>query len=131
MLAPPHSERMDVSIIIPTFNRLWCLPKAVASCRDSGVSTEIIVVDDGSSDGTWEWLQAQKDVVAFRQENWGKGWAVNAAFAMARGEYVRFLDSDDWLLPGANSRQLAVARAGNADVVVAGTDVYDEAGSFK
>ena len=73
----PIKQQIDVSIIIPTFNRLWCLPRAVASCRDSAVSVEIIVVDDGSSDGTWEWLSAQKDVVALKQENWGKGWAVN------------------------------------------------------
>ena len=123
----PIEQQIDVSIIIPAFNRLWCLPKAVASCRDSAVSVEIIVVDDGSSDGTWEWLSAQKDVVALMQENWGKGWAVNRAFAQSRGEYVRFLDSDDWLLPEANAKQIAVARSKDADVVVAGYEVRDGA----
>jgi glycosyltransferase involved in cell wall biosynthesis len=116
----------DVSIIIPTFNRLWSLPKAVASCRDSNVRVEIIVIDDGSSDGTWDWLQTQDDVVTLRQENWGKCWAVNKAFGQCQGEYVRFLDSDDWLLPGANARQVALARSNNADIVVAGCEVYDE-----
>jgi glycosyltransferase involved in cell wall biosynthesis len=116
----------DVSVIIPTFNRLWCLPKAIESCRNSICQTEIIVVDDGSTDGTWEWLQKQKDVVALRQANWGKDWAVNAGFAQAEGEYVRFLDSDDWLLEGAIDSQLALARKENADVVVAGYEIYDE-----
>lgn len=120
----------DVTVVIPTFDRLWCLPTAVESCRQRGVSTEIVVVDDGSTDGTWEWLQTQDDVVAVRQSNWGKPWAVNAGFARARGDYVRFLDSDDWLLPCANERQVAMARAENADVVVAGTDVYSESGAF-
>ena len=98
----------------------------MASCLDSAVTVEIIVVDDGSSDGTWEWLQTQKDVIAVRQENWGKCWAVNRAFAQSRGEYVRFLDSDDWLLPGANAKQVAIARSKDADIVVAGYEVYDE-----
>ena len=85
------------------------------------------MVDDGSSDGTWEWLCAQKDVIALQQENCGKGWAVNRAFAQSRGEYVRFLDSDDWLLPGANAKQVALARSKDADVVVGGYELRDEA----
>jgi glycosyltransferase involved in cell wall biosynthesis len=118
---------IDVSVIISTFNRLWCLPKAVESCRHTACRTEIIVVDDGSTDGTWEWLQQQKDIVAIRQANWGKDCAVNAGFAKAAGEYVRFLDSDDWLLVGATDAQLTLARKENADVVVSGFEVYDEA----
>ncbi len=116
----------DVTVIIPTYNRLWALPQAVESCRAAGIRTEIIVIDDGSSDGTWDWLQGQKDVAAIRQDNWGKDWAVNKGFAAARGEFVRFLDSDDWLLPGVNENQLAVGRTQNADVVVAGYRVFDE-----
>ena len=116
----------DVSVIIPTFDRVWALPRAIESCREAGSHTEIIVVDDGSSDGTWDWLQGQKDVTAIRQDNWGKDWAVNRGFATARGEFVRFLDSDDWILPGANQKQLAVGRSQNADVVVGGFRVFDE-----
>ena len=117
----------DVSVIISTFNRLWCLPKAVESCRNTICRTEIIVVDDGSTDGTWEWLQQQEDIVAIRQANWGQDHALNAGFARSQGEYVRFLDSDDWLLPGATDAQLTLARKENADVVVAGHEVYNEA----
>jgi len=117
---------VDVTVIIPTFNRLWCLPKAVESCRHTHCSTEIIVIDDGSTDGTWEWLQTQSDIVVIRQANWGKDWAVNNGFTHAKGEYVRFLDSDDWLLPGAIDAQLTIARRESADVVVAGYEIYDE-----
>lgn len=115
---------MDVSIIIPTYNRLWCLPEAIKSCRGSECEAEIIVVDDGSTDGTWEWLQKQSGITPLRQQNRGKGWAANFGFAAARGEYVRFLDSDDWLLNGTTDRQLAIARATGADVVVAGYQVH-------
>jgi hypothetical protein len=116
----------DVSIIIPTFNRMWSLPKAVASCRNTLCQVQIIVVDDGSNDGTWEWLQKQNDIVALRQDNWGKDCAVNAGFLKAKGEYVRFLDSDDWLLPGALDSQLTLAHEKDADVVVGGYELYDE-----
>lgn len=76
---------MKLSIIIPTYNRLWCLPEVLASCpRDPAI--EIIVIDDGSTDGTWEWLAAQPGIRAIRQDNWGKPAAVNHAFALAQGQ---------------------------------------------
>ena len=117
---------MDVSVIIPTYNRLWCLPKAVESCRNTQCQTEIIVIDDGSTDGTWEWLQTQTNVISLRQDNWGKGWAVNRGFAIAKGEYIRFLDSDDRCHPRANDRQMEIAWEQGADVVVGGYELYSE-----
>ena len=116
----------DISVVIPTFNRLWALPQAVDSCRSSGGNVEIVVVDDGSTDGTWDWLQAQQDIVAVRTDNWGKDWAVETALQVARGDYVRFLDSDDWLCEHANERQLALARETGADLVVAGYEDHDD-----
>jgi len=116
----------DISVVIPTYNRLWGLPEAVDSCRSAACRVEIVVVDDGSTDGTWDWLQTQPDVVAIRTDNWGKCWAVARAMQAASGEYVRFLDSDDWLCAGANDEQLALARESGADVVVAGYEDRDE-----
>ncbi|MBS0520751.1 MAG: glycosyltransferase family 2 protein [Proteobacteria bacterium] len=117
---------IDISVIIPTFNRLWGLPKAVDSCFSAGCSVEVIVVDDGSTDGTWEWLQARKDVTSIRRDNWGKDWAVAAGMAAATGTYVRFLDSDDWLQPEANADQFKLARESDADIVLAGyTDFFE------
>ncbi|HAA29476.1 MAG TPA: hypothetical protein DCE56_19505 [Cyanobacteria bacterium UBA8553] len=121
---------MDVSVIIPTYNRLWSLPKAIESCRHTQCQTEIIAIDDGSTDGTWEWLQTQPDIVCLRQDNWGKGWAVNRGFAIAKGKYVRFLDSDDWLSPEATDQQFELALAQGADVVVGGYEAYSEDEKF-
>jgi glycosyltransferase involved in cell wall biosynthesis len=87
---------------------------------------EIIVVDDGSTDGTWDWLQKQEDIIAIQQSNQGKCAAVNKAFAVAKGKYVRFLDSDDQVLSGANDIQFALAEEGNADLVVSGYRSVDE-----
>src|SRR5688572_27438063 len=110
------SASTGVSIVIPTFNRLWSLPRAINSCRDAACRPEIIVVDDGSDDGTWEWLQQQKGIVALRQSNQGQTWAVNAGVARATGRYIRFLDSDDFLAPGVIDAQFEEAQASNADV---------------
>ncbi|WP_174284557.1 glycosyltransferase family 2 protein [Sphingomonas bacterium] len=110
---------MDVSIIIPTYNRLWSLPETISSCP-SGDSIEIIVVDDGSTDGTWAWLQSRPDVISLHQVNQGKPAAANAGFARASGEYVRFLDSDDALITDSARDQLAYALSTGSDICVAG-----------
>lgn len=117
---------VDVSVIIPTYNRLWSLPKAVESCRGTDCNVEILVVDDGSEDGTWDWLQEQDGVRAFPSGGWGKPWAVNKAFRRSTGRYVRFLDSDDWLYTEMIDRQLARAEEEQVPLVLAGKDLYDE-----
>lgn len=120
---------MDVSIIIPTYNRLWCLPKAVESCRNTICKTEIIVVDDGSTDGTWEWLSNQQDIVALKQDHLGKCWAVNKGYELAQGKYTRFLDSDDRLANNAIDEQFEIAETNKSDIVVSGYIVMNEAGN--
>ena len=116
----------DISIIIPSRNRLWSLPKAVDSCRSSTLRVQIIVIDDGSTDGTGEWLKAQQDLEVLQGEGWGKPWGVNKALSLARGTCLRYLDSDDWLNPGANERQFEIAESTQADVIVAGFDNYQD-----
>ncbi|TDG35292.1 glycosyltransferase family 2 protein [Pedobacter changchengzhani] len=119
---------MDVSIIIPTYNRIWCLPKAIESCFPTNCKVEIIVIDDGSNDGTWEWLQNQKEITKIKTQNWGKCWAVNDGFKIAKGKYIKFLDSDDLINNQATDEQFILAEKENADVVVSGYKLIDEAG---
>jgi glycosyltransferase involved in cell wall biosynthesis len=117
----------DVSVVIPTHNRLWSLRKAIDSCRSDRCRVQIIVVDDGSTDGTHEWLQTQKDLEVIRSQHWGKCWAVNEGVQRAEGEFIRFLDSDDWLEAGSNQRQLEVGRKEKSDVITGGQiHVYDD-----
>ena len=89
---------------------------------------QIIVIDDGSTDGTGKWLKTQRDLAVLQGRGWGKPWGVNQALSLAQGSYLRYLDSDDWLNLGSNERQFEIAEREHADVVVAGLDVYrDEA----
>jgi len=85
------------SVVIPTYNRLSLLPSALDSVwRQRFIDYEIIVVDDGSEDGTRDYLQRQRDRLrVLRQSNLGPGAARNFGTNEARGEYVAFLDSDD------------------------------------
>jgi glycosyltransferase involved in cell wall biosynthesis len=122
-----RASLMDVSVIIPAYNRLWCLPRAIESCRNTNCTTEIIVVDDGSTDGTWEWLLQQPDLVIARQENQGQTYAVNKGTSLAKGDFIRFLDSDDFLEKGAIDRQYDEAIKVNAELICGRVDFYNEA----
>jgi glycosyltransferase involved in cell wall biosynthesis len=86
-----------LSVVIPTFNRRELVKEAVESalgcCADD---VEVIVVDDGSTDGTAQVLTAYADrIVVVHQANAGRSAARNAGVHAARGRYVCFLDSDD------------------------------------
>lgn len=89
------------SVIIPTHDRLELLKKAVQSIiQQSFPAYEIIVVDDGSTDGTSDWLAENESWLrGIKQPNRGPGAARNAGARVARGEYLTFLDSDDLYFP--------------------------------
>lgn len=86
-----------VSVIVPTYNRLPVLGRALASiAAQTYADRELIIIDDGSTDGTVEWLQQQScDRLIALPENKGGAAARNAGIKQARGEYIAFLDSDD------------------------------------
>ncbi|MDL2280819.1 glycosyltransferase family 2 protein [Selenomonadales bacterium OttesenSCG-928-I06] len=90
-----------ISVIIPTYNRAKYIKKAIDSIyAQKYTPIEIIVVDDGSTDNTQEILQDYPDIKYFYQENQGVSSARNLALQESTGQYVAFLDSDDYWLPG-------------------------------
>ena len=93
---------MKVSVIIPVYN----VEKYLCKCLDSVVNQtlrdiEIICVDDGSTDSSWEILKeyAQRDdrIKLIHKENGGLSSARNVAMQVAKGDYIGFIDSDDWI----------------------------------
>ena len=98
-----------ISIIIPTYNHARFLPEAVASVRQQQYDPlEIIVVDDGSTDGTAEIVaRLPKPIRYFRQSNKGPASARNKGLLAASGDFVAFLDADDLWPPRKLELQIA------------------------
>jgi hypothetical protein len=99
-----------VSVIIPTYNRVDILPRAVESVLDQQYADfELLVVDDGSTDGTVSMLESYDDPrlrVISHETNEGASAARNTGIRRANGEFVAFLDSDDEWHPEKLQRQL-------------------------
>lgn len=100
------------SVVIPTRDCLAFLPAALASVDAQACETEIIVVDDGSTDATTQWLQDQRpDVRLILGRGEGPARARNLAISAARAPLVAFLDADDLWEPGKLGRQIAAHEA--------------------
>jgi glycosyltransferase involved in cell wall biosynthesis len=114
-------KNMDVSVIIPVFNRSECLQRAVDSvqAQATGLSLELIIVDDGSTDRTGQALERIKLLsgipctVLVNETRLGAAAARNRGAGAACGKYLAFLDSDDeWLPAHIESKLAAMQKAG-------------------
>jgi glycosyltransferase involved in cell wall biosynthesis len=96
--APESRWRGCVSVIVPVYNEVVHIDEILQAIHASPVSKEIIIVDDGSTDGTREKLcsmsLADDVTIVFHEKNCGKGAAIRTALQHARGEYVLIQDSD-------------------------------------
>ena len=119
---------MKLSVIIPLFNVEEYAERAAKSIVVQAFEgLEVVLVDDGSTDRSLEVIEHRlKDasneivpaVVSIRQENMGPGSARNTGIMAASGEYIMFLDGDDFLLPGAfESILAAIAQSDKPDVL--------------
>ena len=98
-----EDTRMKVSVIIPTFNCAQLIAEAIDSVlAQTCADVEIIIVDDGSTDNTKEvispYLKDKRIQYTF-QQNKGLAAARNTGIHLATGEFLKFLDSDDFLYP--------------------------------
>jgi glycosyltransferase involved in cell wall biosynthesis len=119
-----------VSVVMPAFNNARTVSRALASIAAQTMRPlEVIVVDDGSSDGTSEAVRAMAGNMngvrlrLFRQTNQGAGAARNRAVAAATGTWLAFLDADDQWLPAKMERSMAVVEAG--DLVMCSHNLFN------
>lgn len=113
-----------VSVVIPTYNRAGIIAKAVSSVLTQTYrEIEVIIVDDGSTDDTSAALaEFGERIRVIRQSNAGPSAARNRGAAVARGEYLAFLDSDDIWLPGKIERQVQLMEFVGPEVCCCVTD---------
>ena len=99
----------DISVVIPTYNRASKVTRAVTSVLyQTFTDYELIVVDDGSSDGTWDRLAPLAPHIRYlrHHSNLGVSAARNTGIKAARSPFIAFLDSDDYWLPEKLSVQM-------------------------
>lgn len=108
-----------VSVIVPTYNRAYCLKECLDAILQQKFSDlELIVVDDGSEDETPLLLESyKKKAIIIRQENQGVSCARNTGISHAKGMYLAFCDSDDLWLPQKLQKQMALFKEEPSAVV--------------
>jgi glycosyltransferase involved in cell wall biosynthesis len=118
-------EHPLISIIIPIYNG----EKYLRECIDSIVSQtwenwELLLIDDGSTDSSAaicdEYAKNDKRIIAVHKQNGGQASARNNGIAMAKGDYVTFVDADDWLEADTYEKMMAVIQSNSAEVVICG-----------
>ena len=125
----------DISVIIPAWKAGGFVARAIDSAlASSGVTVEVVVVDDASPDDTFAVLQAlaaqDKRIVIDRLPvNGGPSTARNRAIELSTGRFIAVLDADDTMTPERLARLLAIATEQDADIVVDNMIEVDEAGA--
>ena len=131
MEAAIHIHRPLVSVVITTYNHGHFLLEAINSILQQAYpAIEIVVVDDGSTDGTKDIIQRFKEVQYINQANQGLASARNTGIRHSTGELLLFLDADDWLLPDAVSTNVRYLQQNEHLAFVSGGHykVFTEAG---
>jgi glycosyltransferase involved in cell wall biosynthesis len=131
-------ETFDLSIVVPVFNVAPYVERALRSVLDQdGISHQIVIVDDGSTDESLAKVLALLDrekhghVVVIHQDNRGLSAARNNGLRFALGSYVAFLDSDDFMAPNSYVAPVRMAQLHSLEAVFFRSTIYDErSGSF-
>jgi glycosyltransferase involved in cell wall biosynthesis len=122
---------VKISVIIPVYQAEEFLAKCVDSVlAQTEHDLEVILIDDGSTDCSAnicdEYSARDDRVRVIHKDNAGVSAARNTGIAEANGDYIGFVDSDDWIEPNMYERLLAEANKSGADIVMCdATTVYD------
>lgn len=120
-------KKVLLSVVMPVYNEVETVAQVIGNVLNLGMDLELIVVDDGSTDGTRDVLAKIDDErvrVVLQARNQGKGAAVRTGYAHAQGEIVTIQDADLELDPNEIPKLVAPVAAGTADVVFGSRFVY-------
>lgn len=129
-------EYQKISVIIPVYN----VELYIRKCLDSVIfqtyrNLEIIIIDDGSKDNSRticnEYAEKDSRIFVIHQDNAGLAAARNAGLDRASGEWIAFLDSDDWIEPEMYETLFHLALANNADIASCKTRIVTLEGNIK
>lgn len=123
-----------ISVIVPVYNIMDCLPKCVRSiCAQTYSNLEILLVDDGSDDGTEKLVEklAEEDerIRVFHKENGGSSSARNLGISEAKGKWIGFVDSDDFIDPEMYEKLMECILEKNVRMAQASRDEIDQWGN--
>ena len=114
-----------VSVIIPCYNHGNYLANAIDSVLNQGHErTEIIVIDDGSTDDTAMVAKKYDQIIYFYQKNQGLSASRNRGVELSKGDYIIFLDADDWLLENAIQQNLQKLQENPEAALVSGGHIF-------
>ena len=121
------STKPKISVIIPAFNRAHCILNAVESALTQTLSPlEVLVIDDGSVDGTSELFENTSSMVRYLTKvNGGVSSARNYGLKHAKGDWIAFLDSDDVWLPEKLTLQWKAMEALNSSACFTAIETED------
>jgi len=117
------AKHYSCSVVIPARNEVGNIENAVRRVPEMGMGTEIIFIEGGSKDNTWDEIQRvaklypHRNIKMMKQQSKGKGGAVREAFAAATGDILFILDADLTMPPEELPKFYEVARSGTADFV--------------
>lgn len=120
----------SISIIVTIYNKLIYLEKCILSIRALTYPfLEIILVDDGSTDDSGRmadgYAETDERIVVLHKENGGASSARKAGIGVATGDYVLFVDADDWIEPLMAEKMISMLNGSNADVLTAAWVLHD------
>jgi glycosyltransferase involved in cell wall biosynthesis len=128
-------SNINISVIIPIYNVEEYLPECIESVLNQGeLRFEVILVNDGSTDRSGaiidQYAQRDSRIKAIHKENGGASSARNVALDLAKGEYIAFIDSDDWVKENSLSELYGEAVKYQADVVMGNLWYHHKDGSI-
>lgn len=133
-MAEKEQAPVLISVIVPIYNVVEWLPRCINSIRKQTYrNIEIILVDDGSTDNSGAMAEKfaleDKRIRVFHKENGGSSSARNLGISHAKGEYIGFIDSDDFIEPEMYERLLSVVLQENLLMAQISRDEIDEQGN--